>query len=138
MGGLWRRGWRHSGPPVHSRHSGATRASTHPSVPVGAFCVLKQCAVVHARYLVRDLPGGCVMARMFGTDGVRGLANADLTPEFAMEVAASAAGVVAAHDRSHRPTAVVGRDPRRSGQMLEAAVVAGLASAGADVVRVGL
>jgi len=78
------------------------------------------------------------MARMFGTDGVRGLANADLTPEFAMEVAASAAGVVAAHDRSHRPTAVVGRDPRRSGQMLEAAVVAGLASAGADVVRVGL
>src|SRR5699024_4616044 len=46
--------------------------------------------------------------------------------------------VVAAHDRSHRPTAVVGRDPRRSGQMLEAAVVAGLASAGADVVRVGL
>ena len=78
------------------------------------------------------------MARMFGTDGVRGLANADLTPELAMSVAASAAGVLAAHDRSHRPVAVVGRDPRLSGQMLEAAVVAGLASAGADVVRVGV
>lgn len=78
------------------------------------------------------------MARMFGTDGVRGLANAELTPELAMSVAASAAGVLAAHDRSHRPVAVVGRDPRLSGQMLEAAVVAGLASAGADVMRVGV
>ena len=78
------------------------------------------------------------MARMFGTDGVRGLANGDLTPEFALSVAGSAAGVLAAHDRSHRPVAVVGRDPRRSGQMLEAAVVAGLSAAGADVVRVGV
>lgn len=78
------------------------------------------------------------MARMFGTDGVRGLANADLTPELALAIAGSAAGVLAAHDRSHRPVAIVGRDPRRSGQMLEAAVVAGLASAGADVVRLGV
>jgi len=66
------------------------------------------------------------------------LANADLTPEFALALAGSAAGVLAAHDRSHRPVAVVGRDPRRSSRMLEAAVVAGLASAGADVVRVGM
>jgi phosphoglucosamine mutase len=78
------------------------------------------------------------MARLFGTDGVRGLANADLTPELALAVAASAARVLAAHDRSHRPVAVVGRDPRASGEMLEAAVVAGLASAGADVLRVGV
>ncbi|NIJ14176.1 phosphoglucosamine mutase [Saccharomonospora amisosensis] len=78
------------------------------------------------------------MARLFGTDGVRGLANADLTPELALSVAASAARVLAAHDRSHRPVAVVGRDPRASGEMLEAAVVAGLASAGADVLRVGV
>lgn len=78
------------------------------------------------------------MARLFGTDGVRGLANADLTPELAMAVAASAARVLAAHDRSHRPVAVVGRDPRASGEMLEAAVCAGLASAGADVMRVGV
>ncbi|MBA0124766.1 phosphoglucosamine mutase [Haloechinothrix sp. YIM 98757] len=78
------------------------------------------------------------MARLFGTDGVRGLANGELTPELAMAVAASAARVLAAHDRSHRPVAVVGRDPRASGEMLDAAVVAGLASAGADVRRVGV
>lgn len=78
------------------------------------------------------------MARLFGTDGVRGLANGDLTPELALAVAASAARVLAAHDRSHRQVAVVGRDPRASGEMLEAAVVAGLASAGADVLRVGV
>ncbi|ROS40365.1 phosphoglucosamine mutase [Amycolatopsis thermoflava] len=78
------------------------------------------------------------MARLFGTDGVRGLANGELTPELALSVAASAARVLAAHDRSHRPVAVVGRDPRASGEMLEAAVVAGLASAGADVLRVGV
>jgi phosphoglucosamine mutase len=78
------------------------------------------------------------MARLFGTDGVRGLANAELTPELALSLAASAARVLAAHDRSHRPVAVVGRDPRASGEMLEAAVVAGLTSAGADVLRVGV
>ncbi|QFZ24869.1 phosphoglucosamine mutase [Saccharothrix syringae] len=78
------------------------------------------------------------MARLFGTDGVRGLANGDLTPELALSIAASAARVLAEHDRSHRPVAVVGRDPRASGEMLEAAVVAGLASAGADVLRAGV
>ncbi|WP_054052146.1 phosphoglucosamine mutase [Alloactinosynnema sp. L-07] len=78
------------------------------------------------------------MARLFGTDGVRGLANSDLTPELALSVAASAARVLAAHDRSHRPVAVVGRDPRASGEMLQAAVCAGLASAGADVMQVGV
>src|ERR1700709_777153 len=78
------------------------------------------------------------MARLFGTDGVRGLANAELTPELALAVAASAARVLAARDRSHRPVAVVGRDPRASGEMLEAAVVAGLTSAGADVLLVGV
>ncbi|WP_026422429.1 phosphoglucosamine mutase [Actinokineospora inagensis] len=78
------------------------------------------------------------MARLFGTDGVRGLANADLTPELAMSVAAAAARVLAAHDTSHRPVAVVGRDPRASGEMLQAAVCAGLASAGADVLQVGV
>ncbi|SDF66955.1 phosphoglucosamine mutase [Lentzea fradiae] len=77
------------------------------------------------------------MARLFGTDGVRGLANADLTPELAMSVAAAAARVLAEHDRSHRPVAVVGRDPRASSEMLDAAVTAGLTSAGADVLRVG-
>ena len=78
------------------------------------------------------------MGRYFGTDGVRGLANADLTPELALAVANAAARVLIDHDHSHRPLAVVGRDPRASGEMLEAAVIAGLMSAGADVLRVAV
>lgn len=78
------------------------------------------------------------MGHYFGTDGVRGLANGDLTPELALGIAEAAAQVLIGHDPSHRPLAVIGRDPRASGEMLEAAVVAGLASAGADVLRVGV
>jgi phosphoglucosamine mutase len=78
------------------------------------------------------------VGRLFGTDGVRGRANADLTPELAMAVAIAAAQVLFERDHSHAPLAVVGRDPRASGEMLEAAVVAGLTSAGANVVRVGV
>jgi len=77
-------------------------------------------------------------ARLFGTDGVRGRANADLTPELALSVARAAAGVLADRDGTSRPVAVVGRDPRASGEMLEAAVVAGLTSAGAEVLRAGV
>jgi phosphoglucosamine mutase len=78
------------------------------------------------------------VGRLFGTDGVRGRANADLTPELALSVARAAASVLADRDGTSRPVAVVGRDPRASGEMLEAAVVAGLASAGAEVLRVGV
>ncbi len=78
------------------------------------------------------------MARLFGTDGVRGLANADLTPELALSVAAAAARVLYDRDSSHRRVALVGRDPRASGEMLEAAVTAGLTSEGMDVLRVGV
>ena len=78
------------------------------------------------------------MGRLFGTDGVRGRANADLTPELALTVARAAAGVLADRDGTDRPVAVVGRDPRASGEMLEGAVVAGLTSAGAEVLRAGV
>src|SRR3954471_11445521 len=78
------------------------------------------------------------MGRLFGTDGVRGLANGDLTPELALSVAVAAARVLVERDSSNQPMAIVGRDPRASGEMLEAAVVAGLTSAGANVVRVGV
>jgi phosphoglucosamine mutase len=78
------------------------------------------------------------VGRLFGTDGVRGRANHDLTPQLALSVAAAAARVLIEHDRSHRPVALVGRDPRASGEMLEAAVAAGLTSAGADVLRAGV
>jgi phosphoglucosamine mutase len=78
------------------------------------------------------------MGRLFGTDGVRGLANADLSPELAMRLAVAAAHTLAEHVEGRPPVALVGRDPRASGEMLEAAVVAGLTSAGAMVVRVGV
>lgn len=80
------------------------------------------------------------MARLFGTDGVRGLANRDVTAELALDLAVAAAHVLgdAGAFEGHRPKAVVGRDPRASGEFLEAAVVAGLASAGVDVIRVGV
>jgi phosphoglucosamine mutase len=78
------------------------------------------------------------LGRLFGTDGVRGRANAELSPELALSVARAAAGVLADRDGTTRPVAVVGRDPRASGEMLEAAVVAGLVSAGADVLRAGV
>ncbi|SFS43609.1 phosphoglucosamine mutase [Saccharopolyspora flava] len=78
------------------------------------------------------------MARLFGTDGVRGLANGDLTPELAMSVSSAAARVLYDRDDSRRRVALVGRDPRASGEMLESAVVAGLTSAGADVLRIGV
>ncbi|MCF6742935.1 phosphoglucosamine mutase [Blastococcus sp. KM273128] len=78
------------------------------------------------------------MGRLFGTDGVRGRANSDLTPELALSVARAAASVLADRDGTSRPVAVVGRDPRASGEMLEAAVVAGLTSAGAEVLLAGV
>ena len=80
------------------------------------------------------------MTRLFGTDGVRGLANRDLTAELAVDLSVAAAHVLGETGafEGHRPVAVVGRDPRASGEFLEAAVVAGLASAGVDVLRVGV
>src|SRR6187431_168076 len=79
------------------------------------------------------------MARLFGTDGFRGKANVDLTAELALDLAVAAAHVLgeAGVFEGRRPFAVVGRDTRVSGEFLEAAVVAGLASAGVDVVLLG-
>jgi phosphoglucosamine mutase len=77
---------------------------------------------------------------LFGTDGVRGVANKDLTAELAVDLAIAAAhilGEIGAFT-GHRPKAIVGQDSRASGDFLEAAVVAGLTSAGVDVYRVGV
>jgi phosphoglucosamine mutase len=77
---------------------------------------------------------------LFGTDGVRGVANKDLTAELAVDLAIAAAhilGEIGAFS-GHRPKAIVGQDSRASGDFLEAAVVAGLTSAGVDVYRVGV
>jgi len=90
------------------------------------------------------------MGRLFGTDGVRGVAGRDLTAQLAMDLAVAGAGVLsgtgpsatgavaAGRPPGRRPVAVVGRDPRTSGEFLEAAVVAGLASSGVDVLRLGV
>ena len=90
------------------------------------------------------------MGRLFGTDGVRGVAGRDLTARLAMDLAVAGAGVLSGTGPSatgavavgrpsgRRPVAVVGRDPRTSGEFLEAAVVAGLASSGVDVLRLGI
>jgi phosphoglucosamine mutase len=80
------------------------------------------------------------MGRLFGTDGVRGLANTEVTAELALDLSVAAAHVLgeAGAFSGQRPVAVVGRDTRISGQFLEAAVVAGLASAGVDVLLLGV
>ena len=77
------------------------------------------------------------MGRLFGTDGVRGVANRDLTAELGLALSAAAARRLVPATSGHR-LAVVGRDPRASGEMLEAAVVAGLASEGVDALLVGV
>lgn len=78
------------------------------------------------------------MPRIFGTDGVRGLANAELTAQLALDLGVAAARVLRREIDDHRPLAVVGRDTRVSGHFLEGAVVAGLASAGVDVLLLGV
>jgi phosphoglucosamine mutase len=85
------------------------------------------------------------MGQLFGTDGVRGVAGDNLTAGLAMTLASAAASVLAgtgefayAREAHRRPAAVVGRDPRASGEFLEAAVVAGLAASGVDVIRLGV
>ena len=77
---------------------------------------------------------------LFGTDGIRGLANVELTAEIALDVSVAAAHILveSSSNRDHRPTAIVGQDSRASGEFLEAAVVAGLTSAGINVYRVGV
>jgi phosphoglucosamine mutase len=80
------------------------------------------------------------VGRLFGTDGVRGKANEALTAELALSLSVAAANVLSETGQfsGHPPFALVGRDPRASGEFLEAAVVAGLASAGVNVVRLGV
>jgi phosphoglucosamine mutase len=79
------------------------------------------------------------MGRLFGTDGVRGVAGRDLPARLALDLSVAASQVLGSPDGTgRRPVAVVGRDPRASGEFLESAVVAGLASSGVDVLRLGV
>jgi phosphoglucosamine mutase len=75
--------------------------------------------------------------RLFGTDGIRGVANAELTPEFTVGLGRAVVRML--REEGHaRPHIVIGRDPRASGEMLEAALVTGVTSAGGDVTAVGV
>lgn len=78
------------------------------------------------------------MGRLFGTDGVRGVANRDLTAELALALGSAAARHLVRSSPGRHRIAVVGRDPRASGEMLESAVLAGIASQGVDALRVGV
>lgn len=78
------------------------------------------------------------MARLFGTDGVRGVANTELTSELALNLGKATARVFVDHTKDHKPKVVIGRDPRASGEMLEAALIAGLTSVGVDVLLAGI
>ncbi|WP_204081013.1 phosphoglucosamine mutase [Mycobacterium riyadhense] len=78
------------------------------------------------------------MGRLFGTDGVRGVANRELTAELALALGAASARCLAGSGGPGRRVAVIGRDPRASGELLEAAVIAGLTSEGVDALRVGV
>lgn len=78
------------------------------------------------------------MGRLFGTDGVRGIANKDLTNELAMQIGAAAAEVLLKESKSSKPTVLIGKDTRASGDMLEAALTAGLCSVGCNVLSVGI
>ncbi|RKN78305.1 phosphoglucosamine mutase [Paenibacillus ginsengarvi] len=77
------------------------------------------------------------MGKYFGTDGVRGIANKELTAELAYRIGRCGGYVLTQH-ASEKPVVLIGRDTRVSGAMLEAALVAGLLSIGADVVRLGV
>jgi len=77
------------------------------------------------------------MGKYFGTDGVRGVANTELTPELAFKLG-RCGGYVLTKDTKERPKVLIGRDTRISGEMLECALVAGLLSIGAEVMRLGV
>ena len=81
---------------------------------------------------------GIIMGRLFGTDGVRGIANKDLTNDLAMKIGAAAATVLLREAKSSKPTVLIGKDTRASGDMLEAALTAGLCSVGCNVLSIGV
>jgi len=81
--------------------------------------------------------GGILLGCLFGTDGVRGVANQSLTPEMALGLG-QAAGAYFLKQHGGRPQIIIGKDTRISGDMLEAALAAGLASVGVDVLRLGV
>lgn len=110
------------------------------TLPGGAQCALWGTIGGRIATAVTASEGEGDMTRLFGTDGVRGLANRDVSAELALDLGAAAARVIRERDGNHgrRARAIIGRDTRISGDFLSAAMAAGLASAGVDVVQVGI
>ena len=77
------------------------------------------------------------MGKLFGTDGVRGIANKDLTNELAMRIGMAAAEILI-ENSAEKPTVMIGKDTRASGDMIEAALTAGFCSVGVNVLSVGV
>ena len=92
--------------------------------------------IIHQETKCFDMKERKLMGKYFGTDGVRGVANSELTPELAFKIG-RLGGYVLTKD-SERPKVLIGRDTRVSGHMLEGALVAGLLSIGAEVMRLGV
>ena len=96
-------------------------------------------ATEHEQLSGRNMFVGTRPARLFGTDGVRGVAGRDLSAPLAVDLAIAAAQVLAQpDDGAARAVAVIGRDSSSSGQFLESAIIAGLTSSGVDVIRIGV
>ena len=97
------------------------------------------CKNNHPFYKIRMMfiEGENKMGKYFGTDGVRGVANSELTPELAFKLG-RAGGYVLTKGAKGKPKVLIGRDTRISGEMLEGALVAGLLSIGAEVMRLGV
>ena len=93
--------------------------------------------IISVKLVVFFLGGMQTLGRLFGTDGVRGVANLELTAELAYKLGQAGAYVLTAETR-HTPQILVGRDTRISGNMLEAALVAGICSVGAEAVLLGI
>lgn len=95
--------------------------------------------IEHDHLSDRNVFVGTRPARLFGTDGVRGIAGRDLSATLAVDLAIAAAQVLARPDGGGaRAIAVIGRDPSSSGQFLESAIIAGLTSSGVDVISIGV
>lgn len=87
-------------------------------------------------FMFDEMKEMCTLGKYFGTDGVRGLANKELTPELAFKI-----GRVSGHifkNENNAPKVLIGRDTRVSGPMFEGALIAGLLSVGAEVMRLGV
>jgi phosphoglucosamine mutase len=89
-------------------------------------------------YTVENAKRRVSMGKYFGTDGVRGVANKELTPELAFRLGRCGGYVLTKGRSEHRPKVIIGRDTRISGHMLEGALVAGLLSIGVEVMRLGV